>query len=270
MRDTAERFIQVHALSGQIPQLAEFALPISGLYLLAAPSVPPEARAAIIERAQDGEPISVTDVRQTIDRARRGATGVAMHPHAERGLDLYETPAPVTRALLAAETFTGTTWECANGRGAISRVLRAAGYRVVATDIEDYGCADAQSGVNFLQQTAAPDGVTTIVTNPPFMHADAFVRQALELVPRVVMLLRFLFAEGVGRSDILDGGQLARVHVFRSRLQIHRDGWPGPHASNQIAMAWFVWDREHRGPTELRRISWEPDEAPFALAGRDE
>ena len=161
-------------------------------------------------------------------KARRHRRGNA--PPCRARISTCTNPAPVTRALLAAETFTGTTWECANGRGAISRVLRAAGYRVVATDIEDYGCADAQSGVNFLQQTAAPDGVTTIVTNPPFMHADAFVRQALKLVPRVVMLLRFLFAEGVGRSDILDGGQLARVHVFRSRLQIHRDGWPGPHA----------------------------------------
>src|SRR5262249_39195986 len=32
-----ERFIQVSALSNQIPQLAEFNLPVSALYLLAAP-----------------------------------------------------------------------------------------------------------------------------------------------------------------------------------------------------------------------------------------
>jgi hypothetical protein len=197
---------------------------------------------------------------------RRGiVTGVAARPFAERGLDFYETPEPATRALLDVETFDGTIWECANGRGAISRVLRAAGYRVVATDVEDYGCADAQSGVNFLQQSAAPDGVTTILTNPPYMHADDFVRQALTLVPRVVLLLRLAFVESAGRSDILDGGQLARVHVFRNRLLIlPRE------ESSALAMAWFVWDRDHHGPAELRRISWEPgDEAPALVEARE-
>ena len=50
------------------------------------------------------------------------------------------------------------------------------------------------------------------------MHADEFVRHALTLVPRVVFLLRLAFLEGVGRSDVIDGGQLARVYVFRNRL----------------------------------------------------
>jgi hypothetical protein len=133
-------------------------------------------------------------------------------------------------------------------------VLRAAGHDVIASDIADYGCPDAAAGVDFLSQRNAPAGVETIVTNPPFMHADEFVRRALELVPRVVMLLRLAFLESQGRSDVLDGGQLARVYVFRNRLPIHREGWPGPHASSALALSWFVWDREHRGPTTLHRI----------------
>jgi Protein of unknown function (DUF3102) len=193
-------------------------------------------------------------------------TGVGMHPYAERGVDLYETPAPATRALLAAERFgDGAIWEIANGRGAISRVLRLAGHRVVATDLVDYGIEDARGGVDFLAQASAPEGVTTILTNPPFMYADEFVRHALTLVPRVVFLLRLAFVAGVGRSDILEGGQLARVYVFRNRLMFHRDGWQGSRTNNSaLEFAWFVWSRDHRGPIELRRISWEADEAPPA------
>jgi hypothetical protein len=74
--DTAERFIQVAALSNQIPQLAEFNLPLSGLYLLASPSTPDEARTEIIERAQVGEPISVADVKQTIAEQRAVTSGL--------------------------------------------------------------------------------------------------------------------------------------------------------------------------------------------------
>jgi hypothetical protein len=189
-------------------------------------------------------------------------TGNAMHPYAERGDDLYETPAPVTRAVLNVETFDGTIWEPANGRGAISQVLRAAGYRVVATDLVEYGAEDARGGVDFLAQTAAPDGVTAILTNPPYKNANEFVRRALTLAPRVVLLLRLAFLEGTGRSDIIDGGSLARVYVFRNRLpMLHRDGWEGPKESSAMGMAWFVWDRNHNGPTELRRISWSDDEA---------
>lgn len=38
---------------------------------------------------------------------------------------------------------------------------------------------------------------------------------------------------------------------------MHRAGWGGPKTSSSIAFAWFVWDRNHSGPTILSRISWE-------------
>jgi hypothetical protein len=150
---------------------------------------------ASVERAkivhEQGEPELVAAVERgevsvsgAVEQIRRGLTTVvAMDPYAERGHDLYQTPPEATRALLEVESFDGVIWESANGRGAISRVLRAAGHRVIATDLIDYGCPDAAGGVDFLTQTSAPDGVTTILTNPPFMHADEFVRHALRLDP---------------------------------------------------------------------------------------
>jgi hypothetical protein len=124
---TATRLINVYEMS-KSNNLLDLELPLSGLYLLAAPGAPQQARDAIIERAQAGEPISVANIKQTIDGARRSiVTSALMHAYAERGLDLYETPEPATRALLKAESFgDGTIWECANGRGAMSHVLRAA------------------------------------------------------------------------------------------------------------------------------------------------
>jgi hypothetical protein len=202
-------------------------------------------------------------VSGAVERIRRGiVTGVAMHPYSERGLDLYETPEPAIRALLDVEQLRGAIWEPACGPGAIVRVLRERGHSVVATDLIDYGCPDSTGGIDFLKQQSAPAGVGTIFTNPPFMHANEFVRHALTLVPRVILLLRLAFIETTGRSDILDGGQLARVYVFRNRLpMLHRDGWTGPRVtSSAMPLAWFIWDRHHHGPIELRRISWEADD----------
>ena len=184
-----------------------------------------------------------------------------MCPYSERGHDLYETPAGAVHALLAEESLQGGVWEPASGRGAIVRVLRGAGHRVIATDLIDYGFPDATAGVDFLQQCSAPEGVMTILTNPPFKHAPEFVRRALSLAPRVIMLLRLLFLETQNRRDILEGGRLARVYVFRNRVQTHRDDWEGEKQSTPLALAWYVWEWQHCGSPELRWLSCDQAEA---------
>jgi hypothetical protein len=186
---------------------------------------------------------------------------VMLHRHSlnDRRDDLYETPACATEALIRAEMLPPLIWEPACGRGAIVRVLRAAGYHVRASDLVDYGCPEAKAGIDFLMWRGCEADITeAIITNPPFKLAHKFVSHALELCPLVIMLLRLSFLESVRRTDILDGAGLARVHVFKNRLpMMHRDGWQGPRASSAVAHAWFVWHRGYKGPTELHRISWE-------------
>lgn len=190
------------------------------------------------------------------------STGNRAHALNVRMNDLYETPEVATRALLRAEPWIADSrvWEPACGPGSIVRTLRAAGAHVVATDLVDYASPDQDAhGRDFLMEQAAPAGTDSIVTNPPFKNANEFVEHGLRLVPCVVMLLRLAFLESESRSAILDGGKLARVHVFRKRLpMMRRGGWAGEKMqAGMIAFAWFVWDRNHRGPTELHRVSWE-------------
>jgi hypothetical protein len=161
-------------------------------------------------------------------------------------------------ALLKVEQLPRRVWEPACGPGAIVRVLREAGHDVIASDLVDYGCPESSRGVDFLMETTAPDGVEAIITNPPFKLADQFVEKGLELTPIVIVLLRLAFIESNRRAPILDSGQLARVYPFRERLpMMHRHGWDGPIATSQTPYAWFVFGRNHNGPTTLRRISWK-------------
>jgi len=176
----------------------------------------------------------------------------------ERGDDLYETPEVAVHALLEVEDIPQVVWEPACGPGAIVRPLRSSGRVVYATDLVAYDSMDQdESGWDFLMERQCPIGVQAIVTNPPFKNAGEFVAHALDLCPKVVMLLRLAFLESDRRTPILDGGSLARVHVFRKRLpMMHRAGWEGKKSNSGMAFAWFVWDRAHSGPAELRRISW--------------
>jgi hypothetical protein len=202
---------------------------------------------------------SKRELRDRLIGAAGNCTGVKMHPHADRGVDLYQTPKEAVHALLGVESIQGPIWECAAGRGAIVRALRGAGHEVIGTDLIDYGCVESRGGVDFLKAQSAPDGVRSIITNPPYQRAGEFVRHALTLAPHVVMLVRLAFLESQRRSDILDDGRLARVYPFANRLpMMHRDGWQGPKASNSIAHAWMVWDANHRGPWTGKRIAWRP------------
>jgi hypothetical protein len=187
------------------------------------------------------------------------AANPGRHSLAERGEDLYETPAVAVHALMRVERLPKRIWEPACGRGAIVNVLRASGHIVVASDLVDYGVPiTSYWRHDFLMEHKAPDDTGAIVTNPPFKLAEEFVAHALELCPRVIMLLRLAFLESDRRTHILEGRGLARVHVFRKRLpMMHRHEWSGPKASSGMAFAWFVWDQAHTGPTELHRISWE-------------
>jgi hypothetical protein len=183
---------------------------------------------------------------------------VQRHTNADRGLDLYETPAVAVEALLRVEHLPRWIWEPAAGRGAIVNVLRAAGHEVLASDIADYGVPSHFAGHDFLAESELPDGVQAIVTNPPFRWAEQFVAHALDLCPVVIMLLRLAFMESERRCSILEGRGLARVHVFRKRLpMMHRDDWAGRKANSGMAFCWMVWDRNHTGPTIIDRISWE-------------
>lgn len=187
------------------------------------------------------------------------ATNAGKHALADRKDDLYETPPVAVQALLTVETLPELIWEPACGPGSIVRELRTAGHKVYATDLVDYGCPDSESRIDFLMEQTAPTYIGAVVTNPPYKLAGEFVSHAMMLgIPKVVMLLRLAFLESERRRAILESGMLARVHVFRNRLpMMHRDGWEGPKASSAVPFAWFVWDRAHKGPTELKRLSWE-------------
>jgi hypothetical protein len=163
------------------------------------------------------------------------------NPRPREAHDFYRTPSDCVRSLLSVEQFEGPIWEPACGDGAISRVLLADGHRVVSTDLIDRGYGE--HGVDFLASTSlrAP----TIVTNPPFLHADEFVHHAIRLgAVKTAMLLRLGFLSGEKRRlSLWEKIPISKVWIFSHRPTLWDGSDDKPDGGRGcIDYAWFVWD----------------------------
>jgi len=166
------------------------------------------------------------------------------------GPDYFPTPRWATFALIDNERFDGDIWECACGDGAMSKVLEETGQKVISSDLYRRGYGEA--GVDFLKTKRSADN---IVTNPPYNSAEGFVSAGVRLARRkFALLLRLAFLEGANRAKtIFSQSPPSRVWVFSERITFYPTGVQ-PKGSGTTAYAWFVWDKDATGPTELRWI----------------
>lgn len=177
------------------------------------------------------------------------------HHHADRGLDAYFSPPEAVASLLHIERgyIPPYIWEPAAGDGAIVRPLLKAGFRVVASDIADYGLDGCKSDVDYLKAEPIQE-VEGIITNPPFRLAVQFAEKALKEVYYVALLLRTNFLESTERLAFFRKHQPARIWISSRRLpMMHRHGWQGRRAPSNTCFAWFIWDKRAE---QKRVIDW--------------
>lgn len=164
------------------------------------------------------------------------------------GPDFFPTPAWATHALIDNETFVGDIWESACGNGAMSEVLKTTGNKVISSDLIDRGYGEGDH--DFLESWRnAPN----IITNPPYNAAEGFVKSGLQKASKkFALLLRLAFLEGANRQrTIFTDAPPSRVWVFSERITFYPSG-AIQKGTGTTAYAWFVWDKDADGGTELR------------------
>lgn len=138
-----------------------------------------------------------------------------------------------------------TIWEPACGQGHMAEPLSEFFPVVLASDIYDHGFG---SVVDFLDPRALPLGwqyPEWVVTNPPFDHAEEFVRRGLEVASKgVAVLCRIAFLEGGERYDLLARAYtpLTLCCVFSERVSMCLGVWD-PKASLPSCYAWFFFQK---------------------------
>ena len=72
---TAHQFMNVAKATTKNENFSNLSVPISALYLLAAPNTPEEAIAVVAKHTANGETMSLADVKEEIETAKRGGRG---------------------------------------------------------------------------------------------------------------------------------------------------------------------------------------------------
>lgn len=202
-------------------------------------------------------PREIATRRLVSQTARAFRMGPQIAPH-RAPYEFYPTPPEATRALLSAERFDGPIWEPACGEGHISKVLLAAGYDVVSTDLIAYGYGEPDR--DFLAQSIPL--AKHIVTNPPYGRglADAFAKHAIDLTAQtggtVAMLMNLAGLCHPLRHDFYLSRPPAVIYALDECI-CWPCGDPG-RATTAIAKqryCWMVWKAGHDGPTHFQWLS---------------
>lgn len=117
-------------------------------------------------------------------------------------------------------------WECAERfdmNGNITKTLRNNGIKVITTSIHN--------GHDFLE-VEIPDGVTHIITNPPFSLKDEFLKKCYEHKLPFALLLPTNTMNGVARFEMFKNG--LEILLFDKRVS-----YIGSKDSPPFASGWF-------------------------------
>lgn len=110
---------------------------------------------------------------------------------------------------------------------------------------------------DFLAMTGITPMFDAVIGNPPYQHAEAFVRRSAELLHEggyIVFLLRLAFLESMSRYTLFTREfPLQRVVVCSDRPSFTGDG-----KTDATAYAFFVWQKGYSGSTSLEWVISRP------------
>ena len=192
--------------------------------------------------------------------------------HKEReALDYYSTPTEeVTNILNTLNiNFIGKTiLEPAAGGGHMLQGIKnyladnINNATIIATDIQDRGCNDIETGAAFdflSDEYPYKDNIDYIIMNPPYSIIEPFVMRSLGIANKgILMLGRLQFLEGEKRfENILAEYPPTDIYVYVDRIACFRNGDISQKMSSAQAYAWFYWDIEKvNTPIYNSKIHW--------------
>jgi hypothetical protein len=148
-------------------------------------------------------------------------------PLRQGGKDDFQTPSSALDPLYKFLKPGWTIWECATGKGNLTRAMRKKGYNVISTDI--------LSGKDFLEYK--PNQYDCIITNPPFSLKQEFLQRAYCLGKPFAFLLPLTTLESAKRQFLFRNCGLELI-LFDHRINFETPDGEGD--GSWFATAWFT------------------------------
>lgn len=166
--------------------------------------------------------------------------------------DLYCTNPKAVELLLGVEQFNENVWECCNGLGHISNVLKEHGYKVKKSDIINYLDDDTEI-IDILTYDKPFAG--DIVTNPPYKHMTEIAAKCIELSSGKVALYTSLsFLASQKRKPLFTKHPPKIVYIMSKRYSCAKNGDFVNNTNGSIDYCWVIWDKINNNNTT--QIQW--------------
>ncbi|PZU59809.1 MAG: hypothetical protein DI547_04860 [Sphingobium sp.] len=176
--------------------------------------------------------------------------------------EFYVEPAWTVHALAQAIDFSDdVVWDPCCGSGTIPKVMSGYAKGVLASDIFDRGYPPAVCADFLTAYDPAPfHSRMSIVMNPPFRQAEAFVRHALSLIDRRLAVIQQLsFLASKARHSLFTEFPPSDVLILSRRPSMppgHRIEEMGDKAfrGGTTDFCWIVWTKST--PARDTRVRW--------------
>lgn len=141
--------------------------------------------------------------------------------------DDFQTPSIALKSLLPYLKKEWVIWECAEGKGNLTRALKEEGFEVVGTDI--------LSGDDFL--IYQPEKFDCVITNPPYSCKQKFLERAYSLHKPFAFLLPLTTFETQKRQKQFKKYGLEVIFLDK---RINFETPSGKGSGAWFAVAWFT------------------------------
>lgn len=206
--------------------------------------------------------------------------GASNHSEKEREInDFYATDPKALELFLDKINEDGIKlhniiWECACGKGHLSKTLEKRGYNVFSTDLVSRGFGIG--GVDFLKYTKKEkidfcdnnkfyyiEGredlpiSMDILTNPPYKYALDFVKHSLDILEDgyyAIFFLKIQFLEGKARKKFFENYPPKYVYVNSARQLCAMNGEFEKYNATALCYCWFIWQKGYKGEPIIRWI----------------
>lgn len=164
--------------------------------------------------------------------------------------DWYCDPAWCTDLLLKKERFIGSAFDPCAGRGTIVEACRAHGIVAFGSDINPK--RDWISRQNFLTTDTSR---RNFIFNPPYKHAEVFIRHALKCTEhKVAALVQQQFPYSQARHSLFTETPVSALYFLSSRPSMPPghllDAGEITAKGGKTDYLWIVWDHGHKGPPQ--------------------